>query len=103
MAIDLARLRSVTRGEITPKNGVTGVAALQTECVTPEKARCNARNACNASKTVRSEKSYLGVVGGVTEGVSEALPSPAFDPEALQAEAERWNREVALAMLTDRF
>ena len=81
MPLDLARLRSIARGEIAPKTGVTPVTALQSESVTPEKARCNASNARNASKIIKGENRFSEAFLGVAEGVSWPLRQPRCDPE----------------------
>ncbi len=99
MALNLARLYAIARGEIDTATGVTGVAALQPEFVTPQKARCNASNVCNVSKTVKVKNDKNGRYDGRYNSAL-ALPD---DPDAGQVEADRRNRDAIAAGWTDRF
>lgn len=100
MAIDLARLRSVIRGEFQAENGRNGVARRNaTPPVTPKKPGITPVTPATCQK----HRVGKDVFGGVAEGVSEALPRPPFDPAALQADADRRNREAATAGLSDRW
>jgi hypothetical protein len=94
LALNLAELLSIARGEIGAENGRNGVARRNvTPPVTPKKpgvtpVTCVTPQNCEFGKDV---------FGGVAEGVTPALRRPLFDPEALQAEADRCNRVSAAA------
>lgn len=79
MAIDLARLRSIMRGEIAPKNGVTGVSG-----VTGVARYASKSPELRQLRPLRVKNTELekDVFGGVTEGVSPPLRHPTRDPEA---------------------
>lgn len=104
MAIDLAELRSELRlialGAITPKNGVTGVAGVAD--VAPLRQKSPELRQLRPLR-VKNTKGEKDAELGVAEGVAAALPSPAFDPAALQADADDRNREAAREGRTDRF
>jgi hypothetical protein len=71
MAIDLARLRSVMRGEIVPKNGVAGVAGVSLpRQKSPELRQLRPLRLKNA-------KGENDAISGVAEDVAAALrPTP---------------------------
>ena len=100
MLPDLQELLSIARGEIEPKNGVTGVSGVtgvaRYASKSPELRQLRQLRVKNAEL----EKD---VFGGVADGVAPLVPAPLFDPEALQAEADRRNRKAIAAGLTDRF
>jgi hypothetical protein len=100
MPLNLTELRSIARGETEAERGRNGVASRNiTPPVTPKKPRITP--VTPATPQIR----WFGkdVFGGVAEGVSVALCRPLYDPEALQAEADKRNRGAVLAGLTDRF
>jgi hypothetical protein len=100
MALNLAELLSIARGEIGAGNGRNGVTRRNvTPSVTPKKP------SVTPVTCVTPQKCEFGkdVFGGVAEGVTAALRRPLFDPEALQAEADRRSREAIAAGWTDRF
>lgn len=132
MAINLAQLRAIARGETYPKTGVSGVAALQTELVTPAvtpktpavtPVTCVTPQNCRVGKG--SEKGgFEGVSGGVSSarvadirpaaealreqcgGNAKATPAPvvvSFDPVTIAAMAEKRNCEAARLRRTDRW
>jgi hypothetical protein len=100
MALNLAELLSIARGETEAENGRNGVSRRNaTPSVTPKKPGVTPVTPA----TPQICKVGKDVFGGVAEGVSAAWPSPAFDPEALQADADDRNREAAREGRTDRF
>ena len=93
MALDLARLRSVARGEINAVTGVTPVTALQRPGVTPQNPRCNASNARNVSKMISAESAQERRYGGRYTGAS--------DPG--REAADQRNRQAVKMGMTDRW
>lgn len=101
MALNLERLFSIARGEITPESGVTGVAHVADVARYASKSpELRQLRPLRVKNTELEKDSFMGVVSGVT--ASDALPSqteatppkaPARDPAALQLEADRRNRE----------
>lgn len=100
MPLNLAELRSIARGETQAESGRNGVARRNiTPPVTPKKPGITPVTPATPQK----RKVGKDVFRGVAEGVSAALPSAAFDPAALQADADDRSREAAREGRTDRF
>jgi hypothetical protein len=100
---ELLAERRPTRGETIAETPVTHVTTLRNAERNAQKARCNASNARNASKTVKRKKEQFGGSGGVTADVVDATPCRLFDPGALQDKADRRNHKAASAGSTDRW
>lgn len=115
MAIDLAQLRAIARGDLTSKTGrnvvttpshVTGYASGYAK-----KPRSYAGYASYAQNLQGKEKDDVeGVTGGVSEEAALPFaviaPAPAvvsFDPLAIAAMAEKRNCEAARLRQTDRW
>ena len=115
MAINLARLRAVARGETYTETGVSGVTALQGVSVTSSVTSqvidvtpvtyVTPQN-CRVGK--ESEKSgFGGVSGGVTAPPRPFNSPPAavivYDPVAIKRESDRQNAAVRRAQISDRW
>ena len=94
MALNLARLQAIARGDIDTVTCVTRVTALQPEIVLSQTARCNASNVRNASKTVREQKDG--------KGRYDFGPAITENHDAGQFEADRRNRNALSAGHNDR-
>lgn len=112
MPIDLARLRSIARGEISAADGrnpvtgspVTPPAPPVTCAGYAKNSRSYAGYAGYVSKTQGWKSSEVeSQLEAVTGGVTEALCLPLFDRAGLEAEAAARNRTAAEAGLTDRW
>lgn len=100
MALNLSALRSIARGEQTAEIGRNGVAGRNaTPPVTPKKPGVTRVTPATPQVCEFGKSEFRGVA----EGVAGALRDPLDGFEALQADADRRNREAALANVTDRF
>ncbi len=96
MALDLARLRSIARGEINAVTGVTPVTALQPLDVTPQNLPCNASYAHNVPKTISAESGQERRYGGRFADLAGA-------PEPSQEVADQRNRRAVKTGMSDRW
>ncbi len=98
--LDLQELRSIARGEFAGKGAVTGTTGVadvaRYAAKAPELRRLRPLRVQNTSLEKEA-------VGGGASGAVPSQERSLFDPEALQAEADRRNREAAKAGQTDRF
>ncbi len=98
--LDLQELRSIARGEFAGKGAVTGTTGVadvaRYAAKAPELRQLRPLRVQNTSLEKEA-------VGGGASGAVPSQERSLFDPEALQAEADRRNREAAKAGQTDRF
>jgi len=100
MAINLAELLSIARGETEAQNRRNVVARRNaTPPVTPKEPGVTPVTPA----TPQNCKVGKDVFGGVAEGVAATLPRQLFDRVALQADADGRNREAVREGRTDRF
>ena len=113
MALNLDRLFAIARGEqvVTP---VTGVTALQVGCnvsvtrvvtpaVTSQVIDVTPVTCVTPQKDVFGKNCNFAELRGVTGGVTKDASRPIYEPNGLQAEADRRNRNAIAAGFTDRF
>lgn len=67
MALDLQRLLSVARGEISPTTALTGVGALVTPSLTTKKPGITPITPLTCQKTKLPKRAILDVINGVTD------------------------------------
>jgi hypothetical protein len=112
MALDLARLRAIARGDVEPKNGRNHVTdpgyANSVTPVTPQGYAKNPRSYASYAGYAKNAQGWKrdelgGQFEGVTDGVTHSLPSPETDPDPRQEAADHRNRAAAEAGLTDRW